>query len=968
MSVNSLESLLNQMKGRSVTHGWGAVVAFGRAQLNRLLEEQYLTWLHEGRFVPPISGEVYIDDQTESMQLDNLLLGKPVLSFASASLNQSMVTLTMNIVGGTYTAMSFPRGGAARVISSFSITEAMGYKIEMKISLNQIEGEVDKRGRVTLDVASDPSMTCNLGEGGGVKEKVAAFIQSRLAALPNDTRTFELGLFDFSGYNPLSPTGFYIRTQKAPAGAESPDDGAVLMFVRVKVKDENGGGLPIEGSGFPYLIPDDQAAGKDLYSAALVLNHEWIELLDDVQLDVLKNLLLPGENLFVESTNGRHTPHDLLVLGNLKPSAESVTIEPAFISIKAGKTQAFTARKSDGSTVSAQWSVSNPVSPLSVGTITPAGGTYTAPALSRMSQEQQPVVVTAQYAIGGKQRTSSTLALGMFESMGISPRVCTSGVGGGAAPIKLTASTLGGGKLQWPTLAPTEGTLEVIDDNHAIYKPPVDLSEPLGIQKIRVTDSLTKETIDATIVLMKSPHTWPVDPPYVAAISGSEPIQLYADLDPQDARWVVIGEGEVDDNGVFTPPAQPSSRISVVRCSYLVNGTARASGLSIIQLSEQKRPEPVWSELQEFSITASGGLDRCFSNGYQQIPVVIKIETKSVTIGGQEVYIPVSDAQLSTLRLVDKLSNTPVPFVHVAQEGIEYGSGITWAASKKRNRFRLYSATGVSTDGEHLLTPPAPNNNGVRYRELWIYLAAEGSRTFYAQFDSHNGTHNSTDEKVGDFEVTVQGIRPPTPALGHYELKRDRAWQDPDGHTGPPDEIYPEGDYFSYYRQSIDYWRLSYSRLGAYPVLFSTLLIENNVSTIQWESELLDETFFSYTGYAFNPANYENSDSPAPEGLSFDPYFWGFVRGRNRKLDTSFSGNKQPAPGEMIVSLHRTDDMRYWYDKLANGDKRKFYRQQMDPGIRFVLVDEEGNRHSLSVAFESPSITDSRNKLILNRA
>jgi len=954
------------MQGRSITRGWGAVVAFGRAQLNRLLEEQYLSWLHEGRIVPPISGDVFIDDQTESMRLGKLLLGKPVLSFASSSLNQSMVTLTMNIVGGTYTAMSHPRSGAERVISSFSITEALGYKIEMKISLNGIGGEVDQRGRVTFDMASDLSMTCNLGEGTGGQRKVAAFIQGQLAALPVDSRTFELGLFDFTGHNPLSPTRFYIRTQKAPAGSESPDDGAVLLFVCLKIKNENGDGLPIDGSGFPYLIPDDQAAGKNLYSAALVLNHEFVELLDDVQLDVLTNLLLPGANLFVESPNGRRTPHDLLVLGNLKPSVESVTIEPAFTNIKAGKTQAFTARKSDGSIVGAQWSVSNPLNPLSVGDITPTRGEYTAPALSSMGNEQQPVVVTATYAIGGKQRTSSALVFGTSESMSISPRVCTSGVGTGAAPIKLTASTLGGGKLQWPTLAPSEGTLEVIDDNHAIYKPPLDLIKPLDIQKITVTDMVTKETIDATVVLMRSAHTLPVDPPYVAAITATQPIHFHTELDPEDERWEVIGEGTVKD-GVFTPPAQPTSRISVVRCSYLVNGTVRASGLSIIQLTESEQPVPNWEGLAGFSITTTGEVGRCFSNGYQQVQVLIRIETKAIELSnGQFIHIPVSDAQLSTLRLVDRASNTRVPFVGVAQEGIEYGSGVSWAANKKRNRFRLYSSNSVSTDEEHLLTPPAPNNNAVRYRELWIHMAVEGSRSFYAQFDSHNGTHNSTDQGDGP-EVIVQGIRPLPPGLGFYEFKRDRVWQDPDGR----DELI-EGsndyDYFSYYRQSIDYWRLSYRRLGMYPVLFATSLIEDNLSTIQWESELINERYFSYTGYAFNAANYEDRDSLAPKGLSFDPYFWRLAKDYKRKLDTSFPPSKEPSPGEMIVSLHRTDDMKYWYDRLAGDDAYKLYRKHLDPGMRFLLMDEEGNRHSLSVAFEPYSIEDSRNSITLRLA
>ncbi|WP_338496422.1 hypothetical protein V5F23_20900 [Pseudomonas sp. WP18] len=961
---NSLESLLTRMTGRSITNGWGAIVAFGREQLNRLLETQYLTWLHEGRFIPPISGVAYIDDRTESMTLDGLLLGKPVLSFASASLNQSMVTLTMNIVSGTYTAKSHPvGGGAVRLLSSFTITEAMGYHIQMKLSLNPIVGEVDKRGRVTLDVASDLQMTCNLGGMTGVDKHLAALIQSRLAVLPEDQRIFELGLFDFSGYNPLSPTGFYIRTQKAPASA-NPEDGAVLLFVRLKIHDENGDGLPVEGSDFPYLIPDDKAAGKPLYSASLVLNSEWIELLDDVQLDVLKNLLFPNDNVFVESTNGRHTPHDLLVLGNIESTSETVTVEPAFVSLKSGSgPQTFVARKSNGSSVSAQWSVSNPLSPLSVGDIT-SSGVYTPPSQTRMGKEQQPVVVTAQYMKEGRPQKSSALVLSVFESMNISPRVSVRGVGSNPTPVALTVTTLGTGSLRWPSLSPDQGRLEVIDNNHATYTPPASQTDPLAVQRILVTDTQTGETIEASIVLLRAVHTLPVEPAYVAAITASDPIQLYADVHPEDdVLWEVVGEGSVDGNGVFTPPAQPRFRVSVVRCSYLVNGVARAAGFSIIQLSQQVQPEPRWLELAEFSVAVNNGLDRCFSNGFQQIPVIVTIATSSVTIGGQEVYIPVSDAELATLRLVDKLTNNTVPFIPVGQEGIEYGSDIPWAVSKARNRFRFFSATAARTQA---LAPPTPKNNGVRYRELYIHVAREGSHTFFARFDSPYGTHNSTDDRGENHEVTVQGIRPATPALSNYEFKRERRWQDSDGHDEPPSQTNPEWDYFGYYRQSVDYWYLSYLRRGIDPILFSTLQIENNISTIQWESELIDETYFSYTGYAFNPANFENSDSPAPDGLSFDPYLWGMMRGLQKNLKTAFDGER-PAQGELVISLHRTDDVEYWYDGRAGGDKRKLYRQKLDPGLHLVLLDEEGNRHSLAVSFESPTNEDSRNKLVLTR-
>lgn len=969
MSTNSLVSLLSSMQGRSVCNDWGAVAVFGRTQLNRLLEEQYLEGLSSARFLPPLSGQLFVGlEQTELVQLDAIMFGKPVLSFESASLTASTVTLTLNIIAGTYTVISHPVTSVQMLSSNFSITEDMGFKVTMEVDLIQIAGAVDRRGRVTLDLSADPTLRCNLGSGASSQKAIAQFIQSFLAAQPEDRRIFALGLFDFSGYNPLSPTGFYIRTQQAPGS--DPANGAVLAFIKLKVRDENSS-IPIDGSNFPYLIPDDQEQGKDRYSAALVLNHEWVELLDEVQLDVLKNLLFPGENIFVERDNGvdRHQPHDLLVLGNVKPTSESVTIEPAFISIRNEKTQQFTARRSNGSVVgNVRWSASCPDNPLSVGNMS-AGGAYTSLSSAKMARDQLLTVVTANYILEGRERSSATLALALFESMSISPRVCTRGVGAGGLPVALAASALGGGELIWPTLTPAEGVLTVIDNNHAVYTPPATLSEPVVLQRIKVRDKLTGETIESTVVLIKDVQTLFIDPPFVSSIALSESVLLHAeDYDAADCQWsVVSSEGGTVKDGVFTPPAFVSSLISVVRCDIVYDGTGpvRRRGFSIILLSPRQEVEPRWRTLEKFSITAPGQSTNCYSNGLQQIPVIIEIETSVVNIDGQEIRIPVSDVELSTLQLVDKVSGAQLPFVHASQEGIEYDSGIRWAVHTKENRFRLYSATAsVQTTRR---APPVPRNNSTRYKELYIHLAAEGSRTFYAQFQAADGAiwRSSELEKEGK-EIEVKGMYPPTLTASNYNFSRDRAYQDPYGHDEPDDPANPNRDVFSYYLKTIDYWRLTYSRLGAYPVGFATLRIEDNISTIQWESDQVDETFFSYTGYAFNPANYQNSDSPAPDGLSFDPYFRALMRTTyGASADASFVTGKQPSPGELIVSLHRVDDMPYWYDAMAEGNKVKLYRSLLDPGVTFVLLDEEGNRHRLQISFDSPSIGDSRNKLIL---
>ena len=960
---NSLANLLARMRTGSVVLGWGAVAAFGRAQLNRLLEEQYLSWLSDSRFIPPMSGYLYVTpDQTESVQLDSLLLGKPVLSFASASLQRSRVTVTMNLIGGTYTAMSYPVLGVPTLLSSFSIAEDMGYRIEMQIDLSQIEGEVDKRGRVTLDLASDPNLKCNLGELPGVQRKIAEFIQGFLAALPDDRRMFELGLFDFSGYNPLSPTGFYIRTQKAPGSGDS-GDGAVLVFIRLKARDENGQGLPTEGSNFPYLIPDDtNGANQPLYSAALVVNQQWVELVDETQLDVLKNLLFPGENIFVETPGGRHRPADMLVLGNVKASDDHVVVEPAFVNMKGSKVQQFTARKSDGSVVRADWSVSNLISPLAVGTIT-SSGQYTSPAASRMGKERQPVLVTASYTQAGRQKTRSAMVLGVFESMSISPRVCTSGVGSTVEKIALRVTTVTGGELIWPTLLPTQGTLTRIDNNNALYTPPVTQAEPLQVVRLNVQDRSTNESIEATIVVVGSSHTLQVDPPYVSEISQSELVYLRVeDYPKEDCHWSVIGEGEVNDDGVFTPPAFAASRISVVKCDiqYRPGEPIRRRGYSIIQLSERAEPELRWIELQNFDVSVNGDDNRCYANGRQQVPVVVKIETKPVTIGGREYYIPVSDADLATLKLVHKVTGAEVPFIPLGEEGIEHNSPLQWAANKRRNRFRYYPATAQQAPAVAL---PKPDNNGTRYRELYIHMAVEGTQTFFARFQANGATYSSGGLDVG--EVSVRAVLPSAPTEADYRLERERVAQDPNGHDEPNDPNNPNRDVFSYYLWSTDYWRLSYRRLGAYPVRFSTLQIEKNISTMQWESELIEETFFSYTCYAFYPANGANSDSPAPEGLSFDVYLRQLLKETGKVLSGAFEGGSKPSAGELLISLHRAHDVKFWYDGMAGGDVHRLYRKILDPAIIFVLLDEDGNRHRLQVGFAPPSTADSRNRLVL---
>ncbi|WP_341520419.1 hypothetical protein AABC73_18520 [Pseudomonas sp. G.S.17] len=350
-----------------------------------------------------------------------------------------------------------------------------------------------------------------------------------------------------------------------------------------------------------------------------------------------------------------------------------------------------------------------------------------------------------------------------------------------------------------------------------------------------------------------------------------------------------------------------------------------------------------------------------YANGFQQIPIVITLETKTIEVDGQQLHVPVSDVELSTLRLVEKFSDGHVRFIDDLQEGIEYGSDLPYAAHTRPNRFSLYSATLAGKNARHAL--PAPKNNGTRYRELYVHMAVEGSKTFYAEFQADDGTTwRSNGANIGgEGELTVHGVKPPVLNAAHYELVRDRAFNGV-GNDGPPENPDP----FSFYLDSIDYWHLSYMRLGTYPVLFATLKIESNTSTVQWESEYCEETFFSYTGYAFYPAPFRANNAP-PDGLSFDIYYRALLGVLSLDdVDRDFVLNKEPSPGQLIVSLHRAPDMTYWHDGMAGGDEQKMFRRILDRPVIFVLLDEEGNRHRVQIGFDAPTIDDSRNRLMLN--
>jgi hypothetical protein len=970
VSSHSLAQLLEQMKDTPVTLGWGAVLAFGRTQINRLLEQQFVAGFSSVGFLQPFSLSVELATGAETATLESIVLGAPALSFESANMTDSRARMRMKILSGRYTHFRQELGATKPyLVTHFQITEGMGFYVETELELGLGHGEIDRHGRIRLDLSGDGGRpyTCNLSPLEIAQKKIGEAIQRHLENQSDYKRVFELGRVDLSFYNPLSPVSFFIRTQPAPVadGQQEPDgDGAVLVFLKLNASQGNGQ-LPGIDSGFPYLIPDDQLDGTPLYSASIVIAEELKDFASDIEIDVLKNLFFTDENVFEKAPDGEHHPHDVLVLGNIKPAPTRVVVSPLVINtVVGGSPLQFTARHPDGSAVPAlQWQASCLSHPSSAGTIE-QNGLYTPVALSDANDVFVPTVLTAHSGVLGQQ-VSSALVLATFEMMGIAPRVCTCTVNGD--PVVLVASTLNEGPITWRLGGqPDSGTLVQIDDFHALYTPPTVAADGPVLQEIIAEDGFG-ESVRASIIVLSQRQTLVVDPPYVSELPADGKVQLSTDYSNQSLRWSVQGEGSVDEDGMFTDAGTGSSSVSLVTCDYVDFGTVMGSGYSVIYRSASSAlPDlPRWKSLDLFTIKASrptaDGRGQCYANGLQQIAVEIEIGTASVAVDGQNVYIPVSDLELSTLKLIDK-NNIELPFIDPDQEGIEFGSDVVRAVHHRSNRFSEYSATGVRRKPQRIT--PMLRADGRRFKRLYIHLATEETFDIRAMFQADSGAFFYSHEVRSEpFELTVQGIKPPSPVTAHYMFKRERALNGDGRDYWGPDGNYAEPDEFGCWLDSIDYWRLSYEKLGMYPVLFSTLRAEGNTSTMQWESEQEDEVFFSYTGFAFYPARYGSTDLP-PKKMTFDPYLRAFAKHKeNYPLNVELMDDHPPSPGQLIVSVNRVDDMSFWDDRMAAGEPNKQFRAWLDKQMVFVLLDEEGNRHRLVIGFPGINEDDSRNTL-----
>lgn len=956
MSVNSLESLLARMRQGSVTQGWGAVSVFSRSRLNRLLEQQYIERFNGYSFLPPFSGRVsLVQGGYDYVELQNIALGQPLLSFTSASLINSTATLTMNIIAGRYTASRQTPGAPVDRLSSFNITEAQGLKLELEIDLSLVVGEVDKLGKVKLDLAHGVNFNCNLaGENDVANKQFNDFFKQQLDALPEHRSVFQLGMLNLKGYSNLTPTSFRILTQAAPGakvrGALNYGDGGVVTFIRLQGNTVEGTFPP--DSSFPYLIPDDQEAdGSERYSASLILAENMIEYIEEGELDVLKSLHFPGENVFEERE--RHSPRDLAVFGNINPKQTRITLTPAFQTLKAGDIQRFNLYDGKGQPILAsKWSAVSLQSHTQEGHGTIVNGLYTAASKDLIGHDSVHVVVTAEYLTGGVTYRASALLLVVYDELEVAPRVATFAARTQAQPIVLTASPTDNAPVTWSLLAPEYGGL-IQSGRQALFTPDTRARvKDLVVQRVEVTGAQKRES---SLVLVNSQQQLRIDPPYVPALKKNTGIQLKDDatlLPGVARRWKVIsGGGTVDATGRYTAPTLGITASSVVQCQLVSNGVVLSSGYCVIDLTEMD-DEPTWKELAQFTIKVPGGLDggrlgTLYGNGYQKLRTQILVET--VPVDGKA--YPLSVVEKASMRLVDDASKAEMEFVDDALDGIPQGDAEIWRARLMSNRFDLAIPRLAAQD--MVIADPA-----ISLQDFYIHTRERAGTAvaFHATFQADSDQHwwKSVDIVDVNNKIEVTPLAMPVLDPSAYTFERVRV----DGGSGGPDD--PEEDDFDFRLRTIDYWKLRYVGVPGVPgTTFETLEFLSSdgtsappaTSIIRWESEQLAEYMFSKTGYIFQDSNKPFVD----EYVKFDIAVKNIVKTQESlsvEVDKSVFEK-----GLLVITLHRSDRIAY----VRAGDKS---RDKLSRDLAVKLIDRNGNAHFRRISYLPPSVPGNRNRLV----
>ncbi|GEM_PF-6554402 len=262
-----LKDLLAKMAGKTITHGWDAIVVYQRGQANNLLQQQHIKRFTTGNMLPPVNED--IDSSTATRLLThNLTLSAPHLSFNKTGTGDSTAQVAMDFIKGMIVYKEKVTDGSYRIMRVEKITPLNSPFVAMDVPLSKAPGSVSEIGEVQFDIKEGYHFTNNLVVNGMEQDNISSFFKRRFEETPAEQRIYKLGTISNYEHEQFQPKEFEIRTMGAPntqsRGSQDEGDGAVVLFVQMKGSDSEPGKTEVD-----WLLADD-------YTSALIVSNNQV--------------------------------------------------------------------------------------------------------------------------------------------------------------------------------------------------------------------------------------------------------------------------------------------------------------------------------------------------------------------------------------------------------------------------------------------------------------------------------------------------------------------------------------------------------------------------------------------------------------------------------------------------------------------------------------------------------------------
>ncbi|MND76243.1 hypothetical protein D3C80_678850 [compost metagenome] len=909
------------------TLGWGAIFGVSKAALDLQLQERFLERYRLQSFEPAFNDTFAIHNGGRQWaEFSGLVMGPPELDFSRTNQLDDWVNARLELITGDFTVVTRLPGNPPLIESSSNIVKGMGLYLQARV---QVSTAIDRDNgylTVNIDWSSAEQFSCNLGRTEYAQQVIANALGKWLKTMP----VSELLGWDLRGYGAFDPHHVKVLTQSAPWTAE-PDakgDGAVLLFMQLG-SDVKEGTLPLPSAPLPYWLTRD--AGPQV----AILGADYIDKCGYPATVAAQALSLRNQRQLAWKARGRNG----VTLGSLEDTGATCRVEPALATLTAGSTQAFTLK----GVTKADWSATNTYLASASGSMTQEGG-YTSRASTEFVKQTQLVLVDGQKA--GEESSGTALVVETREAIQIYPRLAVWELGQPA--IEMRASGGNGKTLKWKVVGEVWGEFSASEGAENSFTPhPSDTFLPVvRLQQFEVTDG--EVTGSACVVMIVWPAARVVTPHYVRREHVAGPIDFKVSWGANPGvsldgyKWEVFGDGDIDEDGRYTPPKASTRSCSVVMAAL----DDEFTGYAIIEhgtRTAKSVPPPSWVSLNKFYVKATGA-GRGYANGQQQIEVLVTIETK-VNEGDPDVKVSPED--LNTLRFYAK-GGSELPVIEgdvgfpPPEDSSEPG---TWKVNLLHNpRYSMLTGSGVVPAAE------PHNEQATVYKRYYLQTTSVLAQEFYAVFTrvADDMPFNSQVVSADNGVVKLQGVERPAYSVDGYTVGVTRVEQDPNG------EIF-DGDTFSYMEWTKDSYRLNLQRQGVrIPFVSVVLGPDDNKSAVRWESEQFSEGGVSYTCFALG-------GSESNEKFTLSGWLQRLNAQRRVQLRDDFADHQGPARGEFMVGLVRLSNFLYRHPE----DSPELYKipEGLDRPFKFMLVDNEGNRHYLQFSYEVG--VHRRNKLLL---